>query len=589
MTRSGRRAEPVQIHSSPTTFSHRLHHSAGIVVPSFPGTQPNYPLSHTANTGRTTGVTGTKRPLANIKAQGHEYDVINPAKKAKFVEFFSLSRERVHHHGAAVPVTAVDLPAVPNPDAQQQRAGAVAPALSQRSTNGGPGPAPPAATEQPSTTKSAPKNANATKTNKTSPVKIISDGKGGKSSGPTKHREKVINGIRHELDRLQPSGVDTTKQGRTLRSQEATRFKSELSAYFPDYDEVIGNDPKEQRTLYTHPLSHRPGLTFLVIPDLLSVDTPIVLADSTPNINLELHYHPESTSDKQPVPVRGFGDALFTDLCDSQRIDFSFLESQKRPVPNQDPLADSNYNVYHKRAERVERSIRNSEKGRAQHEKDQIFRLLDALHGPDWLRVMGVSGITEGRKKKFEPARQHFIKGCENILEKFRMWNQEEKRRKLEKERALTERAEVEARNSSVWDSEADISDGDPPDLSDADMSAAKQLQEEALARNRISAPGKRKKTSSKQPHKQNLPHAPPPPPPPPKPITSFFRKRHERDSALSKSRRTGRNVMAFGHPVPEFPDADFELPEIYRDEETLRARDRKRRRERRGKSDSTV
>jgi hypothetical protein len=34
-----------------------------------------------------------------------------------------------------------------------------------------------------------------------------------------------------------------------LRSQEATRFKSELSAYFPEYDEVIGNDPPtEQRT-----------------------------------------------------------------------------------------------------------------------------------------------------------------------------------------------------------------------------------------------------------------------------------------------------------------------------------------------------
>lgn len=66
----------------------------------------------------------------------------------------------------------------------------------------------------------------------------------------TKHQAKVINGIRHELDRLQPrpdDTKDTKEQGRKLRSQEATRFKSELSAYFPDYDEVIGNDPKEQR------------------------------------------------------------------------------------------------------------------------------------------------------------------------------------------------------------------------------------------------------------------------------------------------------------------------------------------------------
>lgn len=66
----------------------------------------------------------------------------------------------------------------------------------------------------------------------------------------TKHQSKVINGIKHELDRLQPQAKDTNpqEQGRKLRSQEATRFKSELSAYFPEYDEVIGNEPKEQRT-----------------------------------------------------------------------------------------------------------------------------------------------------------------------------------------------------------------------------------------------------------------------------------------------------------------------------------------------------
>ena len=63
----------------------------------------------------------------------------------------------------------------------------------------------------------------------------------------TKHQAKVINGIKAELDRLQPRHAETRQYGRKLRSQEATRFKSELSAYFPEYDEVIGNDPKEQR------------------------------------------------------------------------------------------------------------------------------------------------------------------------------------------------------------------------------------------------------------------------------------------------------------------------------------------------------
>jgi len=65
----------------------------------------------------------------------------------------------------------------------------------------------------------------------------------------TRHHQKVANGIRHELNRLQPSTTDVKDEKRKLRSQEGTRFKSELSAYFPEYDEVIGNEPKEDRTI----------------------------------------------------------------------------------------------------------------------------------------------------------------------------------------------------------------------------------------------------------------------------------------------------------------------------------------------------
>lgn len=63
----------------------------------------------------------------------------------------------------------------------------------------------------------------------------------------TKSQEKVRNGIQHELDRLQPASADAKPEGRKLRSQETIRFKSELSTYFPEYDEVIGNDPKQSR------------------------------------------------------------------------------------------------------------------------------------------------------------------------------------------------------------------------------------------------------------------------------------------------------------------------------------------------------
>jgi hypothetical protein len=64
---------------------------------------------------------------------------------------------------------------------------------------------------------------------------------------PTNHHEKVANGIKNEIERLQPNIADLKDERRKLRSQEGTRFKSELSQYFPEYDEVIGNEPKEDR------------------------------------------------------------------------------------------------------------------------------------------------------------------------------------------------------------------------------------------------------------------------------------------------------------------------------------------------------
>ncbi|KAI0837209.1 something about silencing, SAS, complex subunit 4-domain-containing protein [Hypoxylon sp. FL0890] len=405
-----------------------------------------------------------------------------------------------------------------------------------------------------------------------------------------KHKEKAINGIKHELDRLQPSAADTNsateRPGRKLRSQEATRFKSELSAYFPDYDEVIGNDPKEQH--------------------ILNLDTPIVLVDTNtlpntrqsqapippPDTALDISDRPHSDT------VRTYGDNLFTELHDSQRIDFAFLEARYNGKDVDDPLPDSYFEPSHKKAERLEKSIRNTEKGRAQHEKDQIIRLLNELQGHDWLRTMGVSGVTESRKKTFEPARDHFIKGCQAILEKFRIWSQEEKRRKLMKERTLAEEVEetkekeTEEDNDEqmndgqgsdededMVDAEAednipdDISDGDPPDYGDVDPSA-RQLLDEALARAKYTASSS-KKSRGEPPPKSPEPYVA-------KEFTSFFAKKHQRDAALSKGRRRGRNVMAWGHPVPDMAEGDYELPEEYRDTETLKAHERQKRRDRR-------
>lgn len=86
-----------------------------------------------------------------------------------------------------------------------------------------------------------------------------------KPARPPKHLGRTAAALKNELNSLQPAQDIAKDQGRKLRSQEATRFKSELSAYFPEYDEVIGNDPKARSafSLYclcmTHELTRLSG------------------------------------------------------------------------------------------------------------------------------------------------------------------------------------------------------------------------------------------------------------------------------------------------------------------------------------------
>lgn len=390
------------------------------------------------------------------------------------------------------------------------------------------------------------------------------------------------------------------------------------------------------------------------MPELFNIDTPIVILDTSPNATQQLEpgatalgsrdtnaVHTKAgagglasspaadcqfTSQPAAFPLQYYGDALFDELYDAQRVDFDFLEPRYKDKPLDDPLPDSYFEPAHKKAERLEKSIRNAEKGRAQHERDRIIRLLDGLQGHDWLRVMGVSGITETRKKSFEPARDHFIRGCEAILDKFRRWSREEKRRKQEKDRAASELAHgkesvsgngspdggASLKDSTSHDGEEDATshrdDGSTVSetISDVDASIEKQLHEEVMARSRIpsvpptadlgaattSAPadnvrGKNKendiKPGTKARAKPGSKTAKRKEPELEKPFTSFFSKKHERDAALSRGRRTGRKVLAWGHPVPDMAEADYELPEEVKDPEMMKALARKKRRDRRG------
>ncbi|KAI6717011.1 hypothetical protein PZA11_004456 [Diplocarpon coronariae] len=359
---------------------------------------------------------------------------------------------------------------------------------------------------------------------------------------PINHHDKAANGIKHELDRLQPNVADLKDEKRKLRSQEGTRFKSELSAYFPEYDEIIGNEPKEEHTL--------------------NLDTPIFIIDSAKTSN-----HPPSKQNghAHEYSLNEHPDFLFTDLHNSQRVDFSWLDKHYKEDGGKDPLDDAYFDSIHRRPERQEKAIRNTDKGRAQHEKDQVIRILEGLQGHDWLKLMGVSGVTESKRREFEPAREYFIKGCETILEKFRIWKEEEKRQKLEKESAMAEVGAGEVEDDEIGDVDS------PPD--EIDASAARQLSEEAVAR---SVPVRHLERRSRV---ESIPEGVPDVE---REFKSFYKTPQLREAALGKHRRSGRISIAWGEPVPEVPQVDFDLPEEYRDEETLKTHARRKRRDRR-------
>lgn len=203
------------------------------------------------------------------------------------------------------------------------------------------------------------------------------------------------------------------------------------------------------------------------------------------------------------------------------------------------------------------------------HEKVQLERLLEGLQGHDWLRVMGISGVTDSESKKYESKRDLFISEVTLLVTKFKTWKEEEKRIKVEKEAAALalERGEDEEDDAEAGAEQAE----DEPDSSEMDASAARQLQMEASGSTPVKV-------------RQRAPMPPPPlpliyrEPSPDRPFTSFYSKPHMRAAALG-TQRHGRTVSAFGLPVPEMEEHDFTLPADYVTKDALKESARRRRR----------
>ncbi|KAI5298002.1 hypothetical protein KEM56_004386, partial [Ascosphaera pollenicola] len=167
-------------------------------------------------------------------------------------------------------------------------------------------------------------------------------------------------------------GAGGSAEKRSLRSHGgASAYKSELAAYFPNYEEIVQLQPAKK--------------------EFLGVDTEISVIDDLdlsgdPPLNLDEHAMPPQPEFLNPLlkPV------------DAETVTFS--SSPRQPKSSSqgmqaDPLSDELYFKAHRRLERQEKQLRNIERDRAQHEKIQLDRLLEELEGHDWLRTMGIRSV----------------------------------------------------------------------------------------------------------------------------------------------------------------------------------------------------
>lgn len=315
--------------------------------------------------------------------------------------------------------------------------------------------------------------------------------------------------------------------------------------------------------------------------EFLSPDTRILIVDEAPKASLTLPTRQPVTSSSGSIPISSLlingtsqtnepPDSISASLNDTRKLDLSRLFVPHYPS---DPLGDELYFKAHRRAERQEKQLRNIEKERAQHEKVQLERLLEGLKGHDWLRVMGISGITDSEKKAFEPKRDYFIREVRSLIEKFRRWKEEEKRRKVEKEMSVKADDEDDEEEEEEEGEDEDASQAARSTPQDVDALAALQLQSEA-----VSATRARKRFARTAPVALQ-------PPPIEKPFTSFYSKPYMRDAAIGKHRR-GRTRFAFGEPLPEPREKDFCLPNDMLTDDAIRASARSRRRARRESKD---
>lgn len=372
---------------------------------------------------------------------------------------------------------------------------------------------------------------------------------------------------------------------------------------------VFGVWRDHRLTLFAEPLTSKTRLYITEEPP----KTP-----STPSRSRQIIGPP--TSPTQQTPSRlGRGEARVLEssaarttasssrdpgLSTFTHVDFSAQLALIPKNPGHDPLSDEHFRPAHQRGERQEKQLRNIEKEKAQHEKVQLERLYEGLLGHDWLRVMGISGVTDTEKRSWEQKRDWVLREVKGLLDKFDRYKEEEKRLRMEKEMQMEEDEDSEeATDEEVADTEDEAVEEEQQEhrkrrrradasksskgkrkstaSEDADLLAAQQLQTETLS----SVPKGPKIRRRKVTGIDVTPNLPNVAASEEKPFVSYFDKPHLRAAALAGHRR-GRSRFAFGLPVPEPEERDFALPAEMVTAEARRASARMRRVRRRSTKD---
>ncbi|SMQ51230.1 unnamed protein product [Zymoseptoria tritici ST99CH_1A5] len=392
---------------------------------------------------------------------------------------------------------------------------------------------------------------------------------------PSPRPERIQRATRSPVPATAPTkDAPKTEDKRTLRSQDdGPRLKSELAIYFPNYEDIMFDVPIEE--------------------EFLTADTILYIRDDPPQ-SAKTNETPKSSKATANGRRTSTNPGLSTPQRPSNQFNGSSVlnldfASNTLPAHPDDPLSDMHFFKSHRRAERKEKQLRNIERERAMHEKVQLERILDGLKGHDWLKVLGITGITDGEAKRYEAKRAYFIAEVQALVDKFKQWKEQEKKQRLEKE------ALIAAREAEEEEGETSEGSVEPPS-SDLNASAARQLLHETANAVRAAASSTTIKVSNRgkgraDPNTSHPStpssrprltlHPPARPPSPERPFTSFYRARHLREAALGKSRH-GRNVTAFGHAIPEMEEDEFQLPDDLLNPEILKVHARERRRRKR-------